>query len=316
MTRYAIGVGSNEGDRLAHLRAACNALTGHGTAVDVSPLYESEPVGGPEQDPFLNAVVVLESEDRPEEMLDFLQSIEDGRGRERKVRWGPRTLDLDIVATDGPPIKSGRLTIPHPRAIEREFVLRPLADVWPEAPLGEYSASEGLSALSDQGVDFLASDWYPTSRRSVGTALVIGQFVLFLVVAVALAYDGSLPEGDATALRIVGAALAMLGMIIAFIASRRLGPAMTAHPMPKAPGSLVLSGPYRYVRHPIYGGVTLVMVGTALFLDSILGTIAGLSLLPYFWLKSGYEERQLRMHYAGYRAYRAVVHRRLLPFVI
>jgi 2-amino-4-hydroxy-6-hydroxymethyldihydropteridine diphosphokinase len=315
MTRYAIGLGSNEGDRLAHLAGAVNRV--RGDARQVSSLYETEPVGGPEQDPFLNAVLVVESDLEPIDMLDHLQQIESEHGRERKARWGPRTLDLDLVAADSAPFSTERLTLPHPRAAEREFVLRPLAEVWPDAPVGEGKTAEAaLAALDDQGVDLLARDWVPPVSKWKAHALVVGQFVLFLAVAVAISFDGALPEGEVTVLRVVGAALAMAGMVLAFVSSRRLGPAMTASPIPKEHGSLVIAGPYRYVRHPIYGGVILILLGTSLFLDSAAGSVSAALLIPYFWMKSSFEERQLRMHFSGYQAYQQVVHRRLIPFVI
>lgn len=315
MTRYAIGLGSNEGDRLDHLAGAVGEIAG--SAKEVSSLYETEPVGGPDQDPYLNAVLVLESDMSPSDMLDHLQQIEMSHGRRRQVRWGPRTLDLDIIAADSGPMTSEKLTLPHPRAIEREFVLRPLAEIWPEAPLAAgVTAREALADVDPQGVDWLARDWVPPVSHWKAHALVAGQFVLFLAVAVAIAFDGTLPEGEVTVLRVLGAALAMFGMILAFISSRRLGPALTASPVPKGNGSLIITGPYRYVRHPIYGGVILILVGTALFLDSLVGTALAALLIPYFWMKSTYEERHLRMRFAGYRAYQGVVHRRLLPFLV
>jgi protein-S-isoprenylcysteine O-methyltransferase Ste14 len=91
---------------------------------------------------------------------------------------------------------------------------------------------------------------------------------------------------------------------------------MTANPIPKPGASLVMTGPFRFVRHPIYGGVILVLMGTALFLDSLWGLAAAATLIPYFWVKSSFEEGQLRMRHAGYRTYMRVVHRRLIPFVI
>ncbi len=292
-------------------------MTAEFGGLDTSPLYETEPVGGPEQDPYLNAIVVFESDVTPDELLDFLHTVEQSQGRERKVKWGPRTLDLDIVTSDSPPLSGDRLTIPHPRAAEREFVLRPLVEVWPEARVnGGRSAVEALESLPEQGVDLLSRQWYPETKRWVGNALVTGQLALFIGSAVALAYDGTLPEGKVTVLRVLGATLAMAGLIIAFLSTRRLGTSMTANPVPKSGGSLVIAGPYRYVRHPIYGGVILVLVGTAMFLDSLAGVIVGLTLLVYFWFKTQYEERQLRMRYAGYSTYRSVVHRRLIPFVI
>lgn len=315
MTRYAIGLGSNEGDRVGHLAGAVEQIGGD--AKQVSSLFETEPVGGPEQDPFLNAVLVVESDLEPLDMLDHLQQIEADHGRQRKARWGPRTLDLDLVASDSPPISTERLTLPHPRALEREFVMRPLAEVWPDAPVGGGTTAEAaLATLDDQGVDFLARNWVPPVSQWRAHALVAGQFVLFLAVAVAISFDGTLPEGEVTVLSVVGAALAMAGMVLAFVSSRRLGPAMTASPIPKRQGSLIIAGPYRYVRHPIYGGVTLILLGTSLFLDSVAGSVSAALLIPYFWMKSSFEERQLRMRFPGYRAYRQVVHRRLIPFVI
>lgn len=312
MTRFAVGIGSNQGDRLQHLLAAIEVLEPSA----ISALYETEPVGGPEQDPFLNAVVLVDSDLDPLAFLDRLQAIEAAAGRERSVRWGPRTLDLDIIATDAGSIRDERLTVPHPRAAEREFVLRPLVDVWPDAELGDgRTAATALNAVDDQGVDLLARDWAPPDRWRANSLLAV-QFVLFLAAAVALASDGALPDGEATGPGILGAVLAMLGLFIAFVASRRLGAAMTASPVPKANAQLVVSGPFRYARHPIYGGVVLVIAGTALFLDSVNGLIAAAVLGAFFWFKTGYEERQLRMRFSGYSAYRQVVRRRLIPFLI
>lgn len=315
MTRYAIGLGSNVGDRQAHLVGAYRQIDGEDKRV--SSLYETQPMGGPEQDPFLNAVLVIDSERDPAEMLDHLQHIERQHGRERSVRWGPRTLDLDLLTTDSDPVSTESLTVPHPRASEREFVLRPLAEVWPGAPIGaRRTAEEALEDVSDQGVDWLTRDWIPPVSGRKAIALVAGQFVLFIAVAVAVAYEGTLPGGDVTFLRVLGAVLAIGGVMIAVDSSRRLGPAMTASPIPRKGGSLVDAGLYRFVRHPIYGGVILTLMGTAMFLDSMVGTVVSALLIPYFWMKSSYEERQLRIHFAGYRDYQQEVRRRLIPFVI
>lgn len=317
MTRFAVGIGSNEGERLGHLIGAVEDIEKRVGAVDVSGLYETEPVGGPDQDPFLNAVVAFQTDRSPPELLDYLQSVEADHGRKRTVKWGPRTLDLDIVTSDAPFVSDATLSIPHPRARDREFVLRPLADVWPDAPVGEDLPAEvALNRVGDQGVDRLAREWYPASPRWIAPSLLAGQFVLFIAAASALAFGGTLPEGEVTILRVLGAALAMAGMILAFVSSRRLGPAMTASPIPRENSVLVMTGPYRYVRHPIYGGVSLVLIGTALFLDSLGGLAVSALLLPFFWMKSSFEERQLRIRHPGYRTYRQVVHRRLLPFLI
>lgn len=317
MARYAIGLGSNQGDRLEHLIAASAELTERLGFVQVSPLYESEPVGGPVQDPFLNAVAVVETDAEPLAVLDVCQTIELQQGRERKVRWGPRTLDLDIIASNGSPVSTDRLTIPHPRATEREFVLRPLTDVWPGAPVGErLAAREALDTLPDQGVDRLAKEWIPPVSRWKSHAFLAVQFVLFLTVAIALAYDGSLPEGEVGFARALGAVVAFIGVILAFIASRRLGPALAAPPIPRKGAELVTSGPYRLVRHPIYGGISLFMLGTALVVESALGLAGAVLLVAFFMVKARYEEKHLRMRYPGYLAYRQTVPRWLIPFVV
>ena len=317
MTRYAIGLGSNLGDRIQNLVAAAEELSRRLGSLELSALYESEPVGGPEQDPFLNAAALIETESEPLAVLDMCQDLELMRGRERNVRWGPRTLDLDIIASDGSSWSSQRLTIPHPRAAEREFVLRPLVDLWPEAPVGEgLTAAEALDAVADQGVDRLTNQWLPPVSRWKSRGLLTIQFGLFLAVAVALAYDGTLPDGEVGFTRVLGAAVAFVGVVLAFVASRRLGPALAAPPIPRPGAELVTSGPYRLARHPIYGGITLFMMGTALVVESLAGLAASALLLVFFLGKARYEEKQLRIRYPGYLAYRQQVPRLLIPFVV
>lgn len=317
MTLYAIGLGSNLGDRLDHLVTAVGEIGEFAEQQAVSSLYETEPVGGPEQDPFLNAVITVDTDLEAHEMLDRLQAIEAAHARQRRERWGPRTLDLDIVASSGPARDDERLTVPHPRAAERAFVLVPLVEVCPEAVVGPgLTAEHALAKTGTEGVDLLARDWVPPVSPMPARLFVAGQFVLFLVTALAVAADGRLPEGEVTVAGVVGAMLAMFGLIVAFISSRRLGPGVTPSPVPRKGARMVMSGPYRYARHPIYGGIVLVLVGTSLFLDSILGVGASGLVLGFFWVKTTYEERQLRMHFAGYQAYRQVVHRRLIPFLI
>jgi 2-amino-4-hydroxy-6-hydroxymethyldihydropteridine diphosphokinase len=145
MTRAYVGLGSNLGDRLATLDAAVRALDADTQThvMAVSRVYETAPVGGPEQGPYLNAVAVLETDRSPYGLLDLLQATEAGLGRVRAERWGPRTADLDLLLYDGPPVDSAELTVPHPRARERAFVLVPLCDVDPFArfPDGELAAT-------------------------------------------------------------------------------------------------------------------------------------------------------------------------------
>jgi 2-amino-4-hydroxy-6-hydroxymethyldihydropteridine diphosphokinase len=160
MTRYAIALGSNQGARLDHMRRAVGEVDGLGSVEEVSGLYETDPVGGPAQAPYLNAVVVLETKAQPQDLLASLHRIEAAHGRTRDLRWGPRTLDLDIVAVDGNPIRDPDLEIPHPRAAERRFVLEPLCDVWPDAMVGDgLTASAARAVVADQEVVRLSASW-------------------------------------------------------------------------------------------------------------------------------------------------------------
>lgn len=150
--RAYIGIGSNLGDSLATLRAATVRLADLGAVLAASPVYESDPVGLERQPVFLNAVVVLDTTLEPTVLLDALLAIEAEFHRERTLRWGPRTLDLDLLWYAGRRLDTQRLTLPHPRAHEREFVLRPLADVAPELPLAGSTAGRLLAGLPSQGV--------------------------------------------------------------------------------------------------------------------------------------------------------------------
>ncbi len=131
-TRAYLGLGANLGDRLEALQGAVAALKASDGVADmaVSALYETAPVGGPEgQDFYLNAAAALTTTRAPLDLLDLLQSVEADFHRVRTVRWGPRTLDLDLLLYGDAVIESARLVVPHPRLHERRFVLAPLADV-------------------------------------------------------------------------------------------------------------------------------------------------------------------------------------------
>ncbi len=131
--RAFIGLGSNLGDRRAFLRDAVARLGEAGDVVAVSPLYETEPVGGPEgQGPYLNLVVELRTADTPHRLLARCRAVEDAAGRVRTVRWGPRTLDADVLWVEGWVVDEADLVVPHPRLWERRFVLQPLADLAPD----------------------------------------------------------------------------------------------------------------------------------------------------------------------------------------
>jgi 2-amino-4-hydroxy-6-hydroxymethyldihydropteridine diphosphokinase len=131
--RAFVGLGSNLGDRRAHLQAAVDGLRARGDVVAVSPLYETEPVGGPAgQGPYLNLVVELSTEDTPRELLERCRALEAAAGRVRAERWGPRTLDADVLLVEGAAVDEPDLTVPHPRLWERRFVVQPLADLAPD----------------------------------------------------------------------------------------------------------------------------------------------------------------------------------------
>ncbi len=134
MTAAYLGLGSNLGDRLAHLQGAVDALaatSGIGVLA-VSRVYETAPVGGPAQEDYLNAVVAIDTELRPRELLDVAMAVEQRADRVRTVRWGPRTLDVDVLVYDDERVDEPDLEIPHPRMHDRAFVLAPLHDVAPD----------------------------------------------------------------------------------------------------------------------------------------------------------------------------------------
>jgi 2-amino-4-hydroxy-6-hydroxymethyldihydropteridine diphosphokinase len=129
VTRAYVGVGANLGDREATIRAAIDALP---DVVAASSLRETDPVGVVEQPRFLNGAVLLETELAPRALLDRLLDIERRLGRERRERWGPRTIDLDLLLYGDGMVEEPGLTVPHPRLHERRFALEPLAELDPE----------------------------------------------------------------------------------------------------------------------------------------------------------------------------------------
>jgi 2-amino-4-hydroxy-6-hydroxymethyldihydropteridine diphosphokinase len=128
--RAFLGLGSNLGDRLAYLQGAVDALP---DVVATSPVYETDPVGGPGgQGPYLNAVVELDTALSARELLDWCGRCEAAAQRVRVERWGPRTLDVDVLWVEGAEVDEPDLVVPHPRLWERSFVLIPLADLAPD----------------------------------------------------------------------------------------------------------------------------------------------------------------------------------------
>lgn len=149
----AIALGSNLGDRLAHLDAALTALarTPGLRLRRVSTVLQTEPVGPVPQGPYLNAVALAECSLEPEDLLAAMMAIERSRGRDRAAepRWGPRTIDLDLLLLGDRVIDAPGLTLPHPRLHERAFVLVPLAEVAPtmEVPTLGWSVAALLADL-------------------------------------------------------------------------------------------------------------------------------------------------------------------------
>ncbi len=128
-----LGLGSNLGDREAHLERGLAALGARGVRVTArSSIYETEPVGGPAQGPYLNLVAAAETALPPEALMQVALEAEAAAGRVRGVRNAPRTLDVDILFHGDLRLRTGRLTVPHPRLHERRFVLVPLAELAPD----------------------------------------------------------------------------------------------------------------------------------------------------------------------------------------
>ena len=155
--KATISLGSNLGDRFQYLQNALDSINEvTGTQVhSVSPVFETDPVGGPEQGQYLNAVAVVKTILSPEQFLAATQQIELEQNRQRNERWGPRTLDIDLLAMDNEVRSTPELELPHPRAHERAFVLLPWSLLDPDYVIpGKVSVAELLSALDVEGVRY------------------------------------------------------------------------------------------------------------------------------------------------------------------
>ena len=150
--RAVLSAGTNLGDRLGTLQACVQAI-GRLPDTDVlaiSPVYETAPVGGPPQPDYLNAVLLIHTGLPPRDLLDATHGLEAGFGRIRAERFGPRTLDIDIICYAGQVSDDPELTLPHPRAHERAFVLAPWHDIDPGAELPGHGPVAGLLAGLDR----------------------------------------------------------------------------------------------------------------------------------------------------------------------
>ncbi len=165
-----IGLGGNVGDVIASMAGALQELDANPfvDVVDVSSVYRTPPWGLEDQDWFHNACASLDARMEPIELLEECLKIEKLFKREREVRWGPRTLDLDLLMFGEETLSTDRLTLPHPRMQERSFVIKPLEDIAPDVPVFGKTPGEWLVGLEDRNdmrkVE-LATDWWRNNRR-------------------------------------------------------------------------------------------------------------------------------------------------------
>jgi 2-amino-4-hydroxy-6-hydroxymethyldihydropteridine diphosphokinase len=159
MAHALIALGGNVGDVRATFRKAIANICGmtQGALVARSSDYITPPWGEVEQDRFINACIEIDTSLDPHALLFVLQKIEAkfGRDRAREQRWGPRTLDLDLIAYDDVSMHKPELTLPHPRLFERAFVLVPLAEIAPNRVIGGRSVASALAGLSTEGIERL-----------------------------------------------------------------------------------------------------------------------------------------------------------------
>ncbi|MYZ49240.1 2-amino-4-hydroxy-6-hydroxymethyldihydropteridine diphosphokinase [Propylenella binzhouense] len=175
MIRAVLGLGANLGDRMANIAAALERLSALARVrmIGISALYESPPWGVTDQPAFLNAAALVETDLDPHALLDAVLAVEKGMGRTRAERWGPRTIDIDILLYGEIEIAEDGLQIPHARLTERAFALAPLVDLCPEARIGGRTAREWLAQADQAGMRCLArSGWYQGAVSGLVTPIV------------------------------------------------------------------------------------------------------------------------------------------------
>lgn len=162
MTRAFIALGANLGEAEATLRGALVGLRSLGEVRGVSALYRTAPVGGPPGQPdYLNAAAELETDLSASDLLTALHTLEAQAGRTREVRWGARTLDLDLIVYGDQLSDDPALTLPHPRAWDRAFVLAPLSDLAPYLahPRTGETVADALARADTEGIERLSDNW-------------------------------------------------------------------------------------------------------------------------------------------------------------
>ena len=171
MSTVYLGLGANLGNREGNLRMALQGLTRMARVEAVSSLYETDPVGGPEQPPFYNATCRIETGLEPRSLLRFLQNLEQEMGRRPGgPPWGPRPIDLDILLYEERVVEEEGLVIPHPRLAERAFALVPLAEIAAEArhPTLGKTVAELLAAVGEEGVRLVAGQGWDGVAGAAG----------------------------------------------------------------------------------------------------------------------------------------------------
>ena len=152
MPEVVLSIGANLGDRFAALQSVVDAMPAKFSNIRVSRVFETAPWGLEDQPSFLNAAVIAQTAMNPYEVLEFAQQCEAEAHRIRDIRWGPRTLDVDVIAYDALEQSDPVLTLPHPRAHERAFVLACIADLDPAWELHGATAQQLLAQIDQDGV--------------------------------------------------------------------------------------------------------------------------------------------------------------------
>jgi len=319
MANATVALGSNLGDSVSTLAAAIERLDDLGLVVAVSSAYQSAPVGGPEQADFINLVCLMTTELAPHEFLLGLHEIEAEYGRERAQLWGARTLDLDLILYDDVVSANPKLLLPHPRALERRFVLEPLVEIAPDVtfPGGE-SASKALLEVQAQAVTNIGQlgtlGGGGERMHSRGVWWVVGQLILFVLIS-RTSLRGDWPIGNAWT-GAVGWVLVAVGGGFSVLAMLNLNTSLTPFPKPMEGARLIDTGIYGLVRHPIYGALVVGAIGLSIARGSGLALLLSLLLLGYFSMEARHEERMLSDAYPEYAQYEQRVPKRFLPFLI
>ena len=175
-------MGGNIGDSCSYLRQALDMLTSMPGIflAGLSSFYRTAPVGYEEQEWFINAVAAVETELNPYELLAACQGVEDELSRVRDIRWGPRTIDLDVLLYEDFISDESGLTVPHPRMHERAFVLAPLSELEPDISIGGKNISAWLKAIGDQPIEKIACTIWPEEGRRIAAITDSALFLKYL----------------------------------------------------------------------------------------------------------------------------------------